>query len=137
MKVLQRRNILTGLLAGLLLLTGIAPATAFAAESVDRITLSPVDKHYLVSPGETKRDSFKVINDGDSACDFTVYARPYSVGSTDQDYTANFTAQPPNADVYQWIQFDKSQYHLKAGQSAEVKYTMRVPKNATPGVALS
>ena len=134
MKVLRGKRIITGLLAGLLLMGGLMPpATASAAESVDRITLSPVAKHYLFKPGEAKKDSFNVINDGDSAYDFSVYARPYSVGSTDEDYSPNFTAQPPNADVYQWVQFDKSQYHLKPGDSVEVKYTIRVPQNASPG----
>lgn len=133
MRGVKGKRIITGLLAGLFLLNVVAVTTASAAESVDRITLSPVDKHYLFKPGDTKHDSFTVINDGDSAYDFAVYARPYSVGSTDEDYSPNFTAQPANANVYQWVQFEKSQYHLKPNQSVDVNYTIRVPENATPG----
>lgn len=127
------KRTVTGLLAGLLLICAVVPSTAFAADKVDRITLSPVDKHYKLKPGETKKDSFTVINDGDNAYSFSVYARPYSIGKTDDSYAPNFTMTAPNADVYQWIQFEKSSYTLKAGQNAEVNYTVRVPQNATPG----
>jgi len=133
MKVLRVKRVITGLLAGLLLMNSVPPLTASAAPNVDRITISPVDKHYLLKPGEVKRDSFTVINDGSSAYNLAVYARPYSVGSTDEDYSPNFSAQPPNADVYQWVQFDKSEYKLKPSEKVEVKYTVRVPQNATPG----
>lgn len=120
------------------LVTGLLFASAFssnvsAAETVDggRITMSPVKQDYVLDAGSIKEDSFSILNDGDVAYTFSVYARPYSVKTT--GYEADFTTNASNADVYQWVQFDKSQYDIKPGETIKVPFTIRVPSNATPG----
>lgn len=128
------RRLQAGLFIGLLV-SSLLPATVFAVDDGEvireSITLSPVSKRYEVKAGESKKDSFKVVNDGRVAYDFVVYARPYSVN--DESYVPDFTSDAKNADAYRWVQFEKSSYHLEAGKSIEVKYTLRVPETATPG----
>lgn len=128
------RRIQAGLLIGLLV-SSLLPVSAFAADRGETIresiTLSPVSKRYEIKAGASKTDSLKVINDGRVAYDFVVYTRPYSVN--DESYVPDFTSDAQNADAYRWVQFEKSSYHLEAGQSVEVKYTVRVPETATPG----
>ncbi|MBP9667602.1 hypothetical protein KBD87_02245 [Candidatus Saccharibacteria bacterium] len=132
MNVNTIRRVTIGLSVGLLFFV-LAAHTAAAAPAVDRITLSPVDRHYKLAAGEAISDEFTVINDGTSNYSFAVYARPYSIAKNDESYSPNFFTDAKNADVYQWVQFDKPSYSLKAGQSVKVKFTLRVSENATPG----
>lgn len=127
-----RKLITTGLLTGLLFAL-FGASHAFAAESSDggRITMSPVSQEYVLNAGDTKRDTFTILNDGNTAYTFTVYSRPYSV--TTQQYAPNFSSDLPNADAYQWVQFEKSEYTIKPGESVKVPFTIRVPADATPG----
>lgn len=97
----------------------------------ESILLSPTSKRYELASGATKRDSFKVVNDGISEFTFFVYARPYSVDN--ENYDANFDADVTNADAYKWVQFDTTSFQLKPGESTDVSYTIRVPADATPG----
>ncbi len=97
----------------------------------ESILISPVDKRYTLRPGEVKTDSVRVVNDGTTPLRFVVYTRPYSVN--DEQYTPDFTSNPKNADVYRWMRFEKTAYELKAGETADVPYTIQVPENASPG----
>ncbi len=118
-------------------------ATASAADEPnsdarESLTLSPVNKKYNIDAGKTIEDSLTIINDGQTAYDFILYARPYTIksasdGKNDEAYIADFTKTAENTDVYQWVQFKQAKYHLEAGASTKVEYTMRVPSNARPG----
>lgn len=105
-----------------------------AADSSPResITLSPVKERYTLDAGSSKTDELTVVNDGETAYDFIVYARPYSVHNETYD-NPDFTSQTPTTDVYQWVQVSQAKYHVNAGQTVKVPYTIRVPQNATPG----
>ncbi len=118
-----------GLFVGLLLSLSAVP-TAHAAER-ESITLSPVSKHYQLKAGETIVDELTIINDGDTAYEFTVYAQPYSVSS--ENYDPDFVNDRDNTDAYKWIKAEKSRYRLAAGESIKVKYTITVPSGARPG----
>lgn len=134
MSLLRNTRVITAAIIGSLLVVLTVSASVFAADQlsvIESITLSPTSKHYQLQAGETKKDTFTIVNDGKEDYTFTVYARPYSVAS--EAYTPDFVKDVPNADVYQWVQFDKPTYRLKAGASVEVNYTVRVPKNARPG----
>ena len=107
-------------------------------EPRESLTLSPVNKKYNVDAGKTIEDSLTIINDGQTAYDFIVYARPYTIksasdGKNDESYEADFTKTSENTDVYQWVQFKQTKYHLEAGSSTKVEYSMRVPSSARPG----
>lgn len=120
--------VITACLLGLTSVTGVASAQGADAES---ITLSPVSQRYSLNAGESKTDVLTVINDGKTAYDFIVYARPYSVNN--DKYEPNFTKTPTNADVYGWVQFPETKYHLEPGKSVKINYTMTVPAQAAPG----
>lgn len=123
-----------GLFVGLLAFS-LAPAQVFAANDdgdiTESIVLSPVSKKYDLKAGSTTEDVFKVVNDGKVAYDFIVYARPYSVN--DESYQPDFISKAQNADAYKWVQFEQPSYKVEPGATVEVKYTVRVPENATPG----
>lgn len=116
-----------------LLLSFVAQSVSFAADDadVDRITLSPTQKRYQLDAGESKRDELTVVNDGKNDYDFIVYARPYGVNGA--DYEPDFSTTKPNADAYKWVRFDKEKYHLEAGKSTKVVYTIEAPDGTAPG----
>jgi hypothetical protein len=124
-----------GLLAGLFAVifsSQAAFATPVATDiSQESILLSPVSVHYKLKAGDTKTDTINIINDGKKSFDFIVYARPYTV--INESYEPNFTSKSQNADAYRWVQFDKPSYHIEPGKTVEVRFTIRVPSNATPG----
>jgi hypothetical protein len=128
------RGIKTALLA--VALAGSLTAVANAAQATgndtsESILLSPTDKRYNLDAGATVSDSFKIVNDGRTEFNFVTYARPYSVNN--EDYTPDFASKAQNADAYRWVQFDKPSYLIKPGESVDVKFTLRVPENTTPG----
>jgi len=121
----------------LLLLAGLAFTTHAHAVEVDdnspreQITLSPVSKSHAIKSGESLKDSFKVINSGDTAFSFSVYARPFSVSG--EQYEQDFVSLTERSNAYRWVQFEKTKWDIKPGDTVTVNYTLRVPEGATPG----
>lgn len=97
----------------------------------ESILMSPASKRYDLKTSEAKTDKLRVVNDGQVAYDFAVYARPYSVN--DESYVPDFTADAQNADAYKWVSFEKTSYRLEPGAFVEIPYTINVPAGATPG----
>ena len=120
---------------GCMLLVSFMAASSVSAvetsEQKERITLSPSSTELKINAGETSRGTMKVINDGDIAYGFSVYARPYGV--TNEQYDPDFTNQESNAGVYKWVQFDQTKYQIQPGQVIEINYTIRAPADAAPG----
>ena len=126
---------LLGIFVSLFVWSGISSATANAAEdtagSAESILLTPTSKRYELDAGSSKTDALKVVNNGSSRLSFIVYARPYGVEG--EVYKSNYDSEAKNADAYKWVQFDQASFELEPGQSTDITYTIRVPKNATPG----
>ena len=113
---------------------GSASQTAFAASETgpaESITLSPVSTRFQINAGTQKDDELTIVNDGATSYNLIVYARPYSVSG--ESYDPNFVQTPSNADAYQWIQFRQVSWHVKAGETVKIPYTIRVPATAGPG----
>lgn len=113
-------------------LVASAPQAVHAADQVESITLSPTSKKYTFDPGSTKEDSFTILNDGEVAYDFLVYAEPYSLDPV--------TSQPiyqgskaANADANTWVSFAQTRWHIDPHQSVRVPFTIRVKDTASPG----
>lgn len=102
-----------------------------AEEPIESVTLSPSSNKYLLDAGSVKNDELIVLNDGNVAYDFIVYARPYSVKG--QTYDPNFTETPTNADAYRWVQFEKTSWRIEPRETLKIPFTLRVPADATPG----
>jgi len=120
------------LMAGLIISTATVPVSAQEGQQpTESITASPSSETFDINAGDTKRSSMKIINDGQVAYDFIVYARPYSV--INENYDPNFSTVKTNTNVHKWVQFDKTKYRLEPGQKATVTYTILVPADAAPG----
>lgn len=115
-------------LLGALLFSGVVGAQSASKES---LTLSPAQSMYKIDAGKSQRAEITIVNDGDVAYDFVVYARPYSVKNN--TYEQDFQSTPPNADAYGWVRFEKTKYTLQAGVSVKVPFTITVPPQAAPG----
>ncbi len=130
------RSVLAGLAGGLLLTSVLLSSSAYAIDpTTESITLSPISKRFEIDAGSSTSDTFKIINDGQVAYDFIVYARPYAI--IDSDYASpnygDAASKIASADAYKWVQFTKTRYHLEPGQSTDVPYTIRVPEGTAPG----
>lgn len=109
-----------------------SPVFAQSAVQNESITMSPTSRKYTVDAGKTVEDKLTIVNDGKTDYDFLIYARPYSI--QDNNYSnPNFTLTPTNADLYAWVQFPQTKFHAKAGETIEIKYSVRVPAGAAPG----
>ena len=88
-------------------------------ENVTKIVVEPRYKHLRLMPGDEK--SFVVELKNPNEKDVVVKPRivvfPFMENYVDKD----------------WVSFDKSELVLKAGESAEVKVTVKVPENAEKG----
>lgn len=127
---------LTGSIAILLLalcVAMIAQPTFAASETgpIESITLSPVSTRFQINAGTIKQDELTIVNDGAVDYDLIVYARPFSVANG--SYEPDYVQTPPNADAYQWVQFSQVNWHVKAGETLKIPYTIRVPKGTAPG----
>lgn len=128
----------TGLLAAVFFAIAVTvPADEASAATTDQaaitesILITPVSKRYELKAGTTKTDTVKVFNDGREDYNFIVYARPYSVDN--EEYEPNFISESRNTNAYKWVQFEKASYFIKAGETVDVGYTIRVPEGAAPG----
>jgi hypothetical protein len=130
MRIFRRTAITAFLVVAVSFVTPWTDA-ARAADPVESITLSPTSKTYKVEAGQTFEDSLTILNDGQTAYDFTVYAGPYSV--TSGSYDPNFTSTAANADAYTWIQFKQTTWHAEPRETLKIPYTVHVKKDASPG----
>lgn len=109
-----------------------AAAQTTSAETRESITMSPSSSKFKIDAGTSAKGKLTVVNDGVVAYDFLVYARPYSI--VDNNYeNPNFTKVTKYSDLYGWVQFSKTRYHIEAGATLEVEYTVNVPSGAAPG----
>ena len=101
------------------------------AANQERITLSPAVSRPTLSAGQTARGKIIIINDGTTDYKFLLYARPFSVKG--EQYDPNYTEVNKRTEAYQWLQLDRTQFDLAAGERIEVGYTLKVPKDAAGG----
>lgn len=112
---------------------GIAQyAHAQQSGTSESVALSPSTSKFTIDAGKTSSGKLTLVNDGTSAYDLLVYARPYSIANNDYQ-NPDFTSAKKNADLYAWVQFAQTKYHIDAGKTIEVPYTIRVPAGAAPG----
>ena len=130
-KASTRRFTLIGLFSALLVLSGIVVSSpAHAVEGYEEMTISPTDKRYEVSAGDTISDSFIILNSGEVPFNFTTYAAPYSV--TNSAYNSSYE-DAPRADAYKWVQIPKVDWSADVRETVKVPFTIKVSKTASPG----
>ena len=97
----------------------------------EEITMSPAATKIKAEAGKSVRGELTVLNTGDKAFDFTLYARPYSVET--KAYNPNYSDTTERGGAYAWVQFDKTKGHLAPGKSQKFGYTISVPADAAGG----
>lgn len=119
-------------------LTGVSSTTIARAQAddskssqVSSITLSPAVNRPNFNAGTESNQAIKIINTGEQAYEFVVYAGPYSVKT--ETYDPDFVTVNKSNQAYQWISFDKTRYIIKPGQTIDIPYKIIIPKSATPG----
>ncbi len=112
----------------------LTPVTA-AAEGVPPafIQITPTKQKVSIEPGGSYTSSMKVQNIGEGEFNYTVEAVPYSV--VDENYTQNYNNVGTYSRIAEWITFDEKAKSgtLAAGESADVNFTVNVPKDAPAG----
>lgn len=127
------RRILTMMIV-LTAILGLVHGSSAAAQqqgNEERITLSPAVSRPELDAGQVVAGKLTIINDGQVGYEFLVYARPFSVSG--EGYDPNYTEINERTEAYQWVSFDNTEYRLEPGESVEVGYTVRVPKDAASG----
>lgn len=132
MYMFKRLSTLSKILFGMVVLaaTQISPASASGAGDII-VQINPSEQNLELHPGETYHGSFKVENLGTLPFSFTVSMRPYQV--VGEDYDPDFYTQNDYTKISNWISFDQTNYHLEAGATQKIDYTINVPANVPGG----
>lgn len=105
---------------------------AFSLEAGDVVMeVRPAAQEIDLTPGVHYTGSVKISNIGRLPFNFTVEATPYQV--VDENYAPDFTTQNDYTKLYNWISFGQTEYHLEAGESAEVIFEVDVPDDIPGG----
>ncbi|QFU99772.1 hypothetical protein KDY119_03308 [Luteimicrobium xylanilyticum] len=108
---------------------GLAPAAK--APKADVSGGNRANYAYAAKPGATVTDAVVVTNHSAEALDLRVYAADaFTTSSGQLDLLA---AGEKSADLGAWTTVAKPSVHVPAHGSTTVRFTVRVPKDATPG----
>jgi membrane protein implicated in regulation of membrane protease activity len=117
----------------------IVPQLSYAQEGGLSITITPPLVQLSIGPGETWSSSLKVVNN--NTYDVTYYTQVVDMQPDGEDGQSKFVpmideAQDPTYQSYalaQWIQMSPGPTLIKAGESANLPYTVSIPADAEPG----
>ncbi len=124
-------------LALVLSFAGIAKNVAFADSNT--MTVSPPYQKIILVPGETYKNSLSVFNSSNSTRDlkYAVEVGSFSQHKNDlseDDYgSIDHISVSSYNQIMDWIKLDNTGGKLAPGVSAEIGYTIEVPKDAPAG----
>ena len=95
------------------------------------MTLTPTKARLQIEPDQEYTGVFTVINSGETAFDFFVYAAPYKVSG--EDYEPNFTEETRRTQIARWISFEQEEFRAEPGDEVEVEYRIRTPESIPAG----
>lgn len=105
------------------------------AEDKLTLTITPPFFELNLSPGEFWSSGIKVVNP--NANDLHVYATLMDFEAQGEEGRGKFTPVQAGGDktnsLTSWIKLDKPELVVKKDESAEVPFTLQVPKDASPG----
>lgn len=108
----------------------ISPVSALEAGDIV-MQVRPAGQEIDLVPGEPYTGSVTVANIGRLPFNFIVSARPYQV--LNDSYDPDFTTENDYTKLCNWISFTETEYHLEAGESTEVDFTIEVPDDVPGG----
>jgi hypothetical protein len=129
--LLRKPALGSALFFGIWSLMSLAMATP--AHAISGIGISPPRIDISLLPGEKTSGQLTVINDGDSAMGYTVYATDYSVSGENYKGIFNNSGKGPNLSAITWFGLPKGVQTLAGGKEATLDYTISVPKTAAIG----
>jgi hypothetical protein len=105
------------------------------AEDKLTLTITPPFFELNLSPGEFWSSGIKVVNP--NAGDLHIYATIMDFEAQGEEGHGRFVPVQNGEDkansLASWIKLDKQELVVKKGDSAEVPFTLQVPKDASPG----
>jgi len=112
----------------LLMVLSMIPSVTGHAMS---ITVSPIRVEHNVPPGGSITEAITISNDDTSPAHIRVRVEDWSLSQDGAITFAKAGSQPYSASP--WIRVNPREFALAPGQSQEVRYSLSVPKDATPG----
>lgn len=95
------------------------------------LTVSPVVIEHEADPGDEIVGTIKLHNEG--AETETYYTSVQDFVGSDEAGTPKFVGVNPGRSLVDWVNFNRSSVAIDSGDGELVVYTIKVPKNATPG----
>ncbi len=129
--VCPRPSIPSSILVFLALFTLILPARALAQSAVG---VAPAAKLYTALPGETINATLTIDNPSPNEASQTT-VRAY-LGDWDQDASGQpkyYPAGTLERSASSWVTLSSSELKVQGGTSSQLRYSLNVPMNATPG----
>lgn len=106
------------------------PASAVSSEDV-AFMLNPTDQTITLIPGQEQSGKISITNAGSAAFDFEISARPFHVNS--ETYDLDFSANNIYTQLYSWISFTDTEYHIDPGATAQIEFKINVPAGTAGG----
>lgn len=119
------------LMIGLGLMLAIGQLALAQEPGEVQITMSPAKDRIEIAAGKPTTSDFTIINSGQKAFKFKVYASPYSITNT--DYNSVYDQETPLNQINRWIKFDKNQYELAPGKEVKINYRVETPADIPDG----
>lgn len=129
----RRVSIFLGIIAAVF----FVPAVVFA-QSQAQVKIQPLLFEKKIDPGTEFTEVLSISNLSDS--EQTYYPRVrdiVGIGDDQQPIYANEEDAKNGMALSSWITFDRDSLTLRPGTSASVRFTVRVPKDASPGSHLA
>ena len=129
LKIFSRVKVL-----GLSLVVAICSLVPFIASAVASygITVSPMNERIILVPGETYKGSFKVSNSSENT---GIFKYVVSVKSfyVDENYDIYYDKEENFNQIVNWIKIENPTGELPVNTVSEIKYSVKVPKDAPAG----
>lgn len=121
-------SVLLAALAAWLLAAG--PATALAQNQL-AVEISPPNNRLSANPGDQLQGSFNVTNSGNLPVSLSIVRSDFVLGPRGSINPVASGSLPTS--LASWLTTSSSQLDLAPQKTTELRYSIDVPKNATPG----
>ncbi len=115
----------------ILLLAGLIAGSAYAQLSQVSISVSPTVFELSANPGDTLKESFRIVNGTDQA--ITLKAKAENFTAEGEEGGVNLTEDDTSYSLASWITVSPTDVTVPARGSQFFDFTINVPANAEPG----
>lgn len=99
----------------------------------DKFLITPMTKKVLLKAGESYTGKIKVANPANSTREFSFVAEVSPYGVAGEDYTADLKTKSNRTMMADWITLEEAKGTLEPNGTADINYTITVPKDAPAG----